>query len=152
MIKGVTNSAVITPVDILITGEPNLIPPAKGDAGYDVISPITVTIPAGSSVNINIGVKIITPEGWVGLVRGRSSMMRKKLFVNHGTLDSSYRGFLELEIHNMRTHNHEIKEGNKIAQIVFVPHLSVPVVYVSEEQFALHTTERGTGGFGSTGE
>jgi dUTP pyrophosphatase len=138
----------------LYDGVESFIAPREGDAGYDVRAYGNYALPAWEWVTINTGLAIKIPEGYVGLVRGRSGLaFKENVFALHGTIDSSYRGELKLKMcyqpeHGWRDSMYIVKHGDKLAQIVFVPCLALGTQEVSE----LDTTERGEAGFGSTGK
>lgn len=129
--------------------------PRDGDAGIDLIANETIELPAWEWVVIGTGLKVAIPEGHVGLVRGRSGKaFKERLFVFHGTIDSSYRGEIKVLISWQPSHSspvHKmtrlIQRGDRIAQLVIVPFLAEQLVRVE----TLDSTERGEQGFGSTG-
>jgi dUTP pyrophosphatase len=122
-----------------------------GDAGLDLYSATDVTIEPGERTVIGTGIAVAIPEGFVGLVSPRSG-----LAVNHGlsmvntpgVVDSGYRGEVKLVLINHdRAQPIEIARGERVAQLVIVPVAAVTVSECDE----LPPSERGTGGFGSTG-
>jgi dUTP pyrophosphatase len=86
------------------------------------------------------------PWGYAGLIRARSSSTLKGLDI-HGTIDSGYRGEIFLLTNNLTDSPIEIKAGERIAQLVVVPCLVETIELVDE----LPDSQRGIGGFGSTG-
>jgi len=110
-----------------------------GAAGYDLYACGTQ-----SGRLIGTGIAVAIPEGWVGIIKDRSSIaLSGRAFAVAGVIDSSYRG----EIKIVFDRDLDVADGERIAQMVVVPHFSGDVVEVS----SLSDTERGTGGFGSTG-
>ena len=96
------------------------------------------------------GVAMEIPEGFVGLVFARSSLATKKGLApanKVGVIDSDYRGEIMVALHNHSGESAQVRPGERIAQIVIVPHLTAQFEIADE----LSSTERGAGGFGSTG-
>jgi len=107
-------------------------------------------IPAGERVQIPTGLAMAIPVGFEGQVRARSGLAwRKGLAVINapGTIDSDYRGEVKVLLVNLSSEEVEIPPGERIAQLVIAPVVQVVVETVE----SLETTERGAGGFGSTG-
>lgn len=132
---------------------PNAVTPAyskAGDAGMDlvatkIISNTTFDISYGTDIALEI------PEGFVGLVFPRSSIRKYELALSNsvGVIDSGYRG--ELQATFKKTNGLDslaYKVGDRIAQIMIIPYPPIEFVEVNE----LSNTERGEGGFGSTGK
>lgn len=109
-----------------------------------------VVIPAGGQVMIPTGIAAAIPEGYVGIMAVRSSMgIRHGITMANGigVIDSDYRGPLSVGLYNLREEDYVVQPGDRIAQLLVVPVLCPELEIVSE----LPETERGTGGFGSTG-
>lgn len=123
--------------------------PAVGDAGYDLYAPETVTVAAHGYRAIGIGIALALPEGYAGLVLGRSgNAFRCLFFVPHiGLIDSGYRGEIRALIQNANHQPLTIQRGDAIAQLLVVPVLTTPL----EEVATFEATRRGTNGFGSSG-
>lgn len=130
--------------------------PTRGSeyaAGYDLYAYIPKqpqTIPAGQTRLIGTGLAMEIPEGYVGLVYARSGMAIKRGLRPAncvGVIDSDYRGEIIVALRNDSNDEQVINEGERIAQLVIMPYLSVEFCEVD----ALNETDRGTGGFGSTG-
>lgn len=130
--------------------------PTRGSeyaAGYDLyayISKQSQTIPAGQTRLIGTGLAMEIPEGYVGLVYARSGMATKRGLRPAncvGVIDSDYRGEIMIALYNDNSVAEEIHIGDRIAQIVIAPYLSIEF----EETEILNETNRGDGGFGSTG-
>ena len=130
------------------------------DAGFDICSDENITINAGETVTVSTGLSIAIPEGCYGRLKGRSGLTAKTpLRVQEGTIDASYRGevkvicdikikFLERVIDGaVYAYNLSLKRGERIAQLIIQPLPTVDVVEVDEPD----DTDRGAGGFGSTG-
>lgn len=117
------------------------------DAGLDLFSRERRLIWPGMSVLFDTGVHVEIPEGYVGDVDAKSSLMEKNL-LTAGTIDCGYTGSIKVKLFNLGGGMVEILEGQKIAQLV-IKSIITPEVELVE---ALEDTERGEGGFGSTGK
>ncbi len=109
-----------------------------------------VTVAPGESVMLPTGIALEIPQGYVGLVFARSSLGTKRGLApanKVGVIDSDYRGEVRVTLHNHSAVQQTIAPYERIAQLVIVPCLHVEY----EETEQLDQTERGTGGFGSTG-
>ena len=125
--------------------------PTKGhtdDAGWDLYSSEAVSIPAGSTVLVSTGVAMAIPNRYVGLIWDRSSMGVKGIHRHAGVIDSGYRGEVKVCLHNTTNETYHVERGDRIAQLLIQ---EVPVFrqHVVDE---LDATNRGDGGFGSTGK
>lgn len=118
-----------------------------GSAGYDLSSIIDFVVRPGETVRVSTGLAVAIPYGFVGLIKPRSSAFFKGLDLD-GTVDADYRGELMLQVHNRSGQNHLIMAGERIAQMVVASYYQD----TSKEVDSLDDTERGTGGFGSTGK
>ena len=129
--------------------------PTRGSvnaAGYDLYAASTynIEIPRGETVKIGTGIAIEIPEGYFGAVFARSGLATKKGLrpANAvGVIDSDYRGELIVALHNDSNMTQYVDAGERIAQLVILPYLNVDFNEVDE----LNSTDRGEGGFGSTG-
>lgn len=119
----------------------------RSDAGWDLLSPIDVVVPPHSQLDIDTGVHMDIPNHYVGMVKTKSSVIQKRV-LTEGVVDSGYTGSIHVFINNMSDDNFFIKRGQKIAQIVFLLVLDVEEMVQVQN---LQNTERGNGGFGSTG-
>ncbi len=95
----------------------------------------------------NTGVHVEIPEGYVGLIRSRSGMMVNHGITTDGTIDAHYTGPIKVCLINHNSFQYEVKAGDKIAQLVIVPCMLPRLELVD----SLEETDRGDGGFGSTG-
>lgn len=131
--------------------EVNFGVPRELDAGFDLPSLHDVTIEPGTYSLLHTGIHLTIPEHWVGIVRDRSSIASRGGLCGAGVIDASYRGEVKVLMHNLSKQPLSFKRGDRIAQCVVLPHLpgtaSVEVSSLDE----LGATERGSGGFGSTG-
>ena len=117
------------------------------DAGLDLYSTENFTVPAHGRVTINSGVHVAIPEGYVGLLTSKSGLMGKEGLTCRGTIDSGYTGPIHIVVFNHSAEPAQIKRGDKITQLVILPCIRPSLELVEE----LGETERGDGGFGSTG-
>lgn len=121
----------------------------KHDAGWDLAAIKDYDLYAGEMTFLHSGVKSAIPEGFWGLIVGRSSFSKRKLLVYPGVVDSGFRGELCVYIHNLSGEPQQIKQGERMGQIILVPHPD-PMEWLL--QMTLPEGERGTQGFGSTGK
>jgi dUTP pyrophosphatase len=121
-----------------------------GAAGMDVLSAEDVTIAPGARHAVATGLAMAIPQGFEVQVRPRSGLALKhgiSVPNTPGTIDSDYRGELKVILINHGTVPFEIRRGDRVAQLVLAP-VTRASWLVAEE---LDETERGEGGFGSTG-
>lgn len=120
-----------------------------GDAGMDIYSREDVLLKAGSRYDFALGFKTEIPAGYVGIIFDRSSLAQKAgLHHLAGVIDAGYRGEWYVILQNLSNQEYQIKKGDKIAQILFLPITQVQL----EEVVELRNSSRGEGGFGSTGK
>ncbi len=117
------------------------------DAGLDLYSPETVTIPPRSAVTIDTGVCIELPKNTVGMVKSKSGLNVKHGIQSEGVIDVGYTGSIRVKLYNHSGQGYQVNRGDKISQLVILPILTPDIELVDE----LGETERGSGGFGSTG-
>lgn len=117
------------------------------DAGLDLKSPETVTIEPRGSACIDTGVHIELPLGTVGMIKSKSGLNVKYGLVSEGVIDVGYTGSIRVKMYNHSSKAYTINRGDKISQLVIMPILTPKIEEVDE----LASTERGNGGFGSTG-
>ncbi|XP_065589969.1 deoxyuridine 5'-triphosphate nucleotidohydrolase, mitochondrial [Cyrtonyx montezumae] len=126
--------------------------PSKGSAraaGYDLYSAYDCVIPPMEKAVVKTDIQIALPSGCYGRVAPRSGLAAKHFIdVGAGVIDEDYRGNIGVVLFNFGKEAFEVKKGDRIAQLIceriFYPEL--------EEVQALDDTERGEGGFGSTGK
>jgi len=126
-----------------------------GDAGLDLVATEKLTETA-KQVSYGTGLAVEIPEGYIGLVFPRSSVRKYELELSNsvGVIDSGYRGEIQLtfnktivgDIYAPSANIYE--KGDKIGQLIILPYPTINLVEVDE----LSETERGEGGFGSTGK
>lgn len=129
----------------------NAIAPTRasnGAAGFDLYSAETVTLWPRERSLIATGVAVSIPDGMAGMIWPRSGLAsRHGLDVMAGLIDSDYRGEVKVMLINHGSHDVTLNKGDRIAQLVCQPVCVSAVVVVDD----LDETERGNGGFGSTG-
>ena len=119
----------------------------KTDAGADLRSPVDVVIPARGSAVIDTGIHVEIPEGFTGFLKSKSGLNVNHNLIGEGVIDSGYQGSIRVKLYNLGDKDYSIKKGDKIIQLVILPCAYCDFVEVNK--FA--ETERGDGGFGSTG-
>lgn len=120
----------------------------EGSAGFDLYATEHCIIWPFAQVKIPTGIACSIPEGHAGFVWPRSGLAVKHgLNIHAGLIDSDYRGEIHVCIINHGDKMVEIYPGDKIAQLVVSP-----VMLQAEEVKSLDNTQRGVGGFGSTGK
>ncbi|XP_035671546.1 deoxyuridine 5'-triphosphate nucleotidohydrolase-like [Branchiostoma floridae] len=122
---------------------------SKQAAGYDLYSAYDYTIPAQGKVLAKTDIQIALPEGCYGRVAPRSGLAHKNFIdVGAGVIDRDYRGNVGVIMFNFGKEEFKVNKGDRIAQLIceriFMPDL--------QEEETLDNTERGEGGFGSTGK
>lgn len=133
----------------------NAVVPTRGSkyaAGADLYSAENdLYIEDRQTVMIGTGIAMEIPEGYVGLVYARSGLACKEGLApanKVGVIDSDYRGEIKVALYNQSGQKKLVKKGERIAQIVIAPFLAPEFIEVNE----LDETDRGEGGFGSTGK
>ena len=132
------------------------------DAGLDLYSPVDIYLPgchicndksklkytvSAGMVCIDTGVHVAIPEGFVGDIKSKSGLMVKNNITTDGTIDCGYTGSIAVKLFNHGSEGLYIKKGQKIAQLVIKAIITPEPELVDD----LGDTERGEGGFGSTG-
>ena len=121
-----------------------------GAAGMDVLAAEDVTLAPGDRYAVATGLALAIPPGFEIQVRPRSGLALKHgitLLNTPGTIDSDYRGELKVILINLGGEAFEVRRGDRIAQLVLAPVTRAAWLKVDE----LDETQRGEGGFGSTG-
>ncbi len=153
--------------DLLVKEEPNGIDEIKvmlddgavmptrahdDDAGLDLYSPAYFVVPGDPEWNacyaeVDTGVHIQIPKGYVGDVKSKSGLMMNDNITTDGTVDAGYTGSIRVKLFNHGLKSVRIEKGQKIAQLVIKKIITPKPVLVDH----FEATERGNGGFGSTG-
>ena len=121
----------------------------RGDAGFDLYSTQKIILKPGERTQVPTGIAFEIPTGYVGLVWDKSGLShRHGLKTLGGVIDSGYRGEILIGIMNLSQDEYTIEQGHKVAQMIVQKREWVEVREVDE----LSITERGDGGFGSTGK
>ena len=135
---------------------PNVVIPTyakDGDAGMDLIA-TSIVSDTLDQITYGLGISLEIPEGFVGLVFPRSSIRKTNLQLSNsvGVIDSGYRGELQATFNKIQGVTEGVREryliGDRVCQIMIIPHPPIEFEEVNE----LTNTERGEGGFGSTGK
>ncbi len=138
-------------INVMRTHEDAILPEYKsaGAAGFDLHSLHDFVIGPHESVQVRTGLAFEIPEGFEMQIRGRSGMAFKDgVWSFNGTIDSDYRGEVQMLLHNLSASYREYKMGDRIAQAIINRVEQLPITEVYE----LSETERGVNGFGSTGK
>jgi len=126
---------------------------SKYSAGYDLYAATdsTVYIPPHSTVKIGTGLAMDIPHGYFGAIFARSGIATKRGLRPAnctGICDEDYKGEYIVALHNDSNETMTIEAGERIAQLIILPYQDLDFIEVDE----LHKTDRGMGGFGSTGD
>ncbi len=133
--------------------DPMFIPKyaTPGSACFDLVAAYSSTIYAGSCQAMEVGFKVAIPPGFEMQIRPRSGLaIRNGITVLNapGTIDSDYRGTVAVLLHNTGEYDYCVRKGDRIAQGCIQPTIRVSF---AECNITGSETERGSGGFGSTG-
>jgi len=125
---------------------------SEAAAGMDIRAALDepVTLKPGERSLISTGLKMALPEGYEAQIRPRSGLAIKHgitMLNTPGTIDADYRGEVKVIAVNLGQENFIVHHGDRIAQMIIAPVVQLPV----EETDELSETDRGEGGFGSTG-
>lgn len=115
------------------------------DAGYDLYASEDVLLWGNRPKKVSTDISVVLPPDTVGDIRPRSSLNARGVNVAYGTVDSGYRGELKVV---MSAPFYKVHKGDKIAQLVVLPLVKTASEVVTE----LPPSDRGEGGFGSTGK
>lgn len=123
------------------------------DAGFDLRTPYDIVLPPCTAMHgvgrcfLDTGVHMEIPKGYAGLLVSKSGLNVKHHITGTGLIDSGYRGSICVKLYNHGTEEYRFERGDKVIQIIIIPVLTPELVEVD----ALTYTDRGNGGFGSTG-
>ena len=120
----------------------------ESDAGYDLFAIWPDVVPAHESRLFDTGVHLAIPRGYCGLLVSKSGLNVNCGITSTGLIDSGYTGSIKVKLYNHSNEDYHVQGGEKISQIVFLPCQD----FDTELVMALANTERGDGGFGSTGK
>lgn len=130
--------------------EKNAIMPTRAhadDAGADLYAPEDIEIPERSYCKVSTGIRVQIPVGYVGRMASKSGLMAKGITVMGGEIDAGYTGIVSAVLRNENPYPFRFERGQKICQLIIEPVITPALVEVD----SLEDTERGEGGFGSTG-
>lgn len=149
-----TPSITNTKVNVKKLSDKAVIPSYGSEfaAGADLYSAeeTSLVIPAGETRFIHTGIAMEIPTGLVGLIYARSGMACKRGLApanKVGVIDSDYRGEIIVALHNHTNEEKTVETGERVAQMVLTPYIVANYNEVED----LSDTDRGEGGFGSTG-
>jgi len=117
------------------------------DAGLDIYSRETKIVPAKGSAVFDTGVHIELPHRTTGFLKSKSGLNVEYGLTSEGVIDVGYTGSICVKLYNNSDIGYEVYAGDKISQLVILP-IIIPNLELVDE---LEDTERGNGGFGSTG-
>jgi dUTP pyrophosphatase len=119
----------------------------KGSVGLDLYSDEAGTLPPGHVRAVKTGVALAVPEGFVGLVVGRSGLATRGIVCHLGTIDQDFRGEVCVILRNEGPEPYHVGIGDRVAQLLLLP----APAFDPEPVEALEATARGQAGFGSSG-
>lgn len=125
--------------------------PTRGSidaAGYDIYADQSLLIEPKSTVVISTGIAMAIPSGYYLKIEDRSSMAVKGIFHGAGIIDADYRGEIKIVLHNSTNLPYLINVHDRICQAILMKYHAEELMVVNE----LPSSERGFGGFGSTGK
>lgn len=117
------------------------------DAGLDLYARESAMVPARSTAVFDTGVHVELPEGTVGMLKSKSGLNVKHGITSAGVIDVGYTGSIKVKLYNHSNEPYAVLAGDKISQLVIMPVLYPDLELVED----LGVTERGNGGFGSSG-
>ena len=140
-----------TKAPLVVLSHPNAHIPQRGSssaAGWDLYSSCGLIVKARSRALCDTGIRMAIPQGQYGRIAPRSGLAsRHSIDVSAGVIDADYRGEIKVLLVNNSDIDYEVRVGDKIAQIIIELINVRPLLLVAN----LEETERGEGGFGSTG-
>lgn len=117
------------------------------DAGLDLYARNDAEIHSWSSAKFDTGVHVEIPVGYVGMLKSKSGLNVNHGIQSTGVVDAGYTGSIVVKLFNNSPTRYVVKKGDKISQLVIMPIVTPTLELVD----SLEDTERGDGGFGSTG-
>jgi len=113
---------------------------------------VDFVVEPGHRLLVDTGLKLVIPPGSYGQIQGRSGLATKYIDAHAGVVDSDYRGTVKVLLKNNSTNVFIGQKGDRIAQLLILPVITATFKVVRGSVEAVAPTERGSGGFGSTGE
>lgn len=124
-----------------------------GDCGLDLFVDEDTWIQPGQFVDVPAGIAVRLPDGYWGMIVGRSSTLRRRgLMVAHGIIDTGYTGPLFVGVSNLGGEGVLATRGERLAQMILLPNVVASLGFGIRETEHLGFTYRATDGFGSTGQ
>lgn len=117
------------------------------DAGMDLRTPVSVTVPAHGSVVVDTRTHVELPQGCGGLIVSKSGLNVRHGITSSGLVDEGYTGSIRVRLYNHSDETYTFEPGDKVTQLVVFPVVYVPLEVVD----SIDGGERGSDGFGSTG-
>jgi dUTP pyrophosphatase len=121
------------------------------DAGWDLCSSESATVPAWGEKLIKTGLKLAVPVGTYGRVAPRSGLALKGIDVGAGVIDRGYRGEVGIVLFNFSDNDFAVKPGDRVAQLILEKNVDNAQLEVVPEKLLPASSDRGTGGFASSG-
>ena len=135
---------------IVCKNHDDAIIPKRGSeqaAGYDLYTIDEGRLIPKQTRLFDTGISFTVPEGTYGRIAPRSGLSKKGILVNAGVVDRDYTGPVKVMLHNLSDDMYQVKKNDRIAQLI-IEKIATPII---EEVGSLEETDRGDGGFGSTG-
>ena len=144
---------------LIFTKTTDVKSPVRGhdtDAGIDFFVPEdfgAVTLEPGQDILIDAGIRVVVPKGYALIFKEKSGIATKrKLTIGASVVDADYRGNVHFHLFNNGKESQTISAGDKIVQGILIPvNLDNPEEISNDEYACFENTNRGAGGFGSTG-
>lgn len=118
------------------------------DAGLDLYARESQIVPARESAIFDTGVHIELPKGTTGFLKSKSGLNVKHGITSEGVIDEGYTGSIVVKLYNNSGYDYSVNAGDKISQLVILPVVIPDILEIATE---LDDTDRGNGGFGSSG-
>jgi len=127
---------------------------SKNNSNYYYFTENKLIVEPNGKVLIPSGIKVVVPKGYALIAFNKSGIASKKgLVVGAQVVDSSYRGEVHINLLNVTSESQIIEEGQKIVQFILIPIALIDPIVIDKDEYEeyFNNTERGEGGFGSTG-
>lgn len=126
---------------------------SKDDAGWDLYSADDYTVPAWGSVLVSTQLKMSLPPNHYGRIASRSGLaLNSNIEVGAGVIDRSYQGEIKVLLRNFSDVDYSVKAKDRIAQFILSPYNTASIACVNSITEVFGASDRGAGGFGSTGK